>query len=523
MNAMSQTSSRPGLDQAEPLTIAVLAMGGQGGGVLVDWIVALAEANGWIAQSTSVPGVAQRTGATIYYLEMVPMPLVAGRRPVLALMPTPGEVDVVLGAELMEGGRAMLRGLVTPDRTTLITSAHRSYAIEERARPGDGTAEPGFVHEAAAVAARRYIALDMAAIAEQSGSVISAVLFGALAASGVPPFGRDSFEATIRAGGVGVEPSLRAFDGGVRATLDADSPPTLADAVPNAPAASTLAPVGNVGFDHLLAQARRDVPLQAHAMVAAGLRRVADYQDLRYAEEYLELVQGFVVRDQAAGGDAHGHELVVEAARHIANAMAYDDVIRVADLKTRSSRFQRIAHEMGQKPGQPMGITEFMHPRAEEVWAMMPSALGRATERSRRARALLQRLFSRGRRVRTDTVGWYVLLSIVAGLRRWRRGTLRHQRETAHRDAWLGRVRLASEQDYELAVELLRARRLVKGYGDTHARGHSKFDQVMTASDRLTGRSFAATWVRLLREAALRDDETGHALADTLRTLETLL
>ena len=47
-------------------------MGGQGGGVLTDWIVATAEANGWQAQSTSVPGVAQRTGATFYYIEMLP-------------------------------------------------------------------------------------------------------------------------------------------------------------------------------------------------------------------------------------------------------------------------------------------------------------------------------------------------------------------------------------------------------------------------------------------------------------------
>ena len=50
----------------QPIKIAVLAMGGEGGGVLADWIVDLGEANGYIAQTTSVPGVAQRTGATIY-------------------------------------------------------------------------------------------------------------------------------------------------------------------------------------------------------------------------------------------------------------------------------------------------------------------------------------------------------------------------------------------------------------------------------------------------------------------------
>ena len=62
MNIMMQP---PAIDLTRPLSIAVLAMGGQGGGVLVDWIVALAESQNWIAQSTSVPGVAQRTGATI--------------------------------------------------------------------------------------------------------------------------------------------------------------------------------------------------------------------------------------------------------------------------------------------------------------------------------------------------------------------------------------------------------------------------------------------------------------------------
>ena len=58
--------------EARAITIAILAMGGEGGGVLADWIVDLAEQAGYLAQLTSVPGVAQRTGATIYYLEIFP-------------------------------------------------------------------------------------------------------------------------------------------------------------------------------------------------------------------------------------------------------------------------------------------------------------------------------------------------------------------------------------------------------------------------------------------------------------------
>ena len=57
---------------SQPIKIAIVAMGGEGGGVLADWIVDLGEHNGHIAQTTSVPGVAQRTGATIYYVELFP-------------------------------------------------------------------------------------------------------------------------------------------------------------------------------------------------------------------------------------------------------------------------------------------------------------------------------------------------------------------------------------------------------------------------------------------------------------------
>ena len=64
--------NEPTMSATQPIKIAILAMGGEGGGVLADWIVDLGEHNGYLAQTTSVPGVAQRTGATIYYVELYP-------------------------------------------------------------------------------------------------------------------------------------------------------------------------------------------------------------------------------------------------------------------------------------------------------------------------------------------------------------------------------------------------------------------------------------------------------------------
>ena len=53
------------------ISVAILALGGQGGGVLSDWIVSVARQSGWRSQSTSIPGVAQRTGSTVYYVELI--------------------------------------------------------------------------------------------------------------------------------------------------------------------------------------------------------------------------------------------------------------------------------------------------------------------------------------------------------------------------------------------------------------------------------------------------------------------
>ena len=174
------------MSNQRPIKIAIAAMGGQGGGVLADWIVGMAEHADYIAQTTSVPGVAQRTGATIYYLEIFPRSALddPAREPVMALMPAPGDVDIVLAGELVEAGRSLIRGIVTPDRTTLITSSHRDYAINEKMEMGDGRANLEKMIDATEDAAKTSVCFDMAKLAEDTGSVISSVLFGAAGGRG---------------------------------------------------------------------------------------------------------------------------------------------------------------------------------------------------------------------------------------------------------------------------------------------------------------------------------------------------
>ncbi|MFT3820174.1 MAG: indolepyruvate oxidoreductase subunit beta family protein [Rubrivivax sp.] len=497
---------RAGGEGARPITIAVLAMGGEGGGVLADWIVDLGEHNGYIAQTTSVPGVAQRTGATIYYVELFPRAAAqaAGAPPVLALMPLPGDVDLVLASELMEAARAVQRGLVTPDRTTLVASTHRVYAIAEKSALGDGRADADLMLDKVREAARRFVGFDMAALAEAQGSVISAVLFGALAATGALPFDRAQFAATIERGGIGVKSSLAAFDA---AYQRAQQPPAEAT-----PVAFTLPKAADPEMQALLDRAAREHTGAALPLVVEGLRRLVDWQDPAYAVLYLDRLKTTLAAAPASATET----LAPDLARHLALWMAYEDTVRVADLKTRDTRFARVAAEVRVQPGQVLAFSEFMHPRLQEIADTLPAALGRWLLASGAPRRWVQRVAGRGRVVDTSSLGGFLLLWTLAGLRRWRRGMLRYQVEQQRIEAWLADVRAALQRgDAALAAEIVRCQRLVKGYGDTHERGLANFERLRKA---WTGRALPAAALAELRSAALADEQ-GQVLTAALQRL----
>ena len=517
MNDAATQTAPTRLSHEKPLSIAILAMGGQGGGVLADWIVEVAEAQGWVAQSTSVPGVAQRTGATIYYIEALPPR--DGVPPVLSLMPTPGDVDVVMAAELMEAGRSVLRGLVTPDRTTLIASTHRAFAVAEKEKPGDGTGNPTVVVDATDFAARRVIAFDMEQLAAKSGSMISATMLGALAASESLPFPRAAYEAVIGSGGKGASASLKAFAASFDRTKTA---PNEAPRQGMAKRLDTLPQdAGHPELNRLVTRIRADFPTEAQPMLFAGIKRVVDFQDVAYGDEYLDRVVALAALDRVHGGAEKRFAFTAEAAKYVAVAMAYDDVIRVADIKVRPSRFDRVRNEVGAKADQIVYSTEYLHPRGEEICGLLPAKLGGFIESRPALYRGLDRLVNHGRRIGVGQLRGFLQLYMVSALRPLRRGNLRHGREIAHREAWLAKAAGTLPNNYDLAVEILRCRRLVKGYSDTHSRGLSKFDRVMAAVPKLMSREDGAVWLERLRRAALLD-EAGSALDGAIKTVESL-
>jgi indolepyruvate ferredoxin oxidoreductase, beta subunit len=498
------------LSPQRPITIAILAMGGEGGGVLAEWIVDVAEHSGYVAQMTSVPGVAQRTGATNYYVELFPK---SGSKansppPVLGLTPVPGDVDIVIASELMEAGRAVQRGLVTPDRTTFIVSTNRVYSMNERIALADGRVDSTALLEGCRVAAKRIIHGDMAQLAEATGSVISAVLFGALAGAKVLPMQRMAFEAAIHRGGVGVKESIAAFGAGF-AAAEGGPVPVKAVALPAAKIPPTLAP--------LMAEAEA-YSQPASAFIRIGIERLADYQDVAYARDYLERLKPIAEADKRHGGSGM---LLAETARELALGMAYEDTVRVAELKIRPSRFERVRAEVQAADGQIMEIAEFLHPRVQEIADTLPAGMGRWLLKAGWPRRLVERFTTSGRVVKTSTVRGFLLMYFIASLKPTRRRSLRFMHEQKFLQEWLATILNVASVNVALATEIATTRTLVKGYSDTHERGRRNYDALMRMLPQIMETPDPAGALAGLRKAALADD-TSAALNLAIRDLRPL-
>ena len=495
--------------------LAIAALGGQGGGVLTQWLLDAAEASGFIAQATSVPGVAQRTGATLYYLEFFPRAAAeeAGGDPVLALMPQPGDVDLVVASELMEAGRAMQRGLVTRDRTTLVASTHRVFTIGEKSALGDGLADSDTVLQVARATAKRLVALDMEALAREHRSVISSVVLGTLAGAGALPFSAEACEQAIRASGRALERNLAAFEAG-KARAAAAAGGDAAVAGPDSASPYDPVPVPrNPKAIALMERVSKEFPGTCADLLGIGVHRLVDYQNHRYAGLYLDRLRSILGVDSPA----RQHTLLLETARGLALWMSYEDTARVADLKTRAARFARVNAEVGAGDGRLMRIVDYLSPRVEEICGSLPAWLGSPLMRWGFTRRIVQ-AFTGGRKISTDRLWGYLLMRAMARTRAWRLSSLRHREEDARIREWLATLAELAPQDYELAVEMAACQQLVKGYGETFERGLGRYRAISEALPALQTGSAPASAVRELRDAALADEE-GRKFEATLARL----
>jgi indolepyruvate ferredoxin oxidoreductase beta subunit len=508
-----------------PLTILVCALGGEGGGVLAEWLVEVALRCGHSAQSTSIPGVAQRTGATTYYIEVFPAPdaELNGRKPVFSLNPVPGAIDLLVSSELLETVRQIGNGMANAERTQVIASMHRALTTAEKMQPGDGRSDSAALLRVVQAHSRSAQLFDMAQTAQRSGTAASAVLMGAIAASGVLPFARDAYEQVIRDAGLGVDASLRGFAQAFAQVHGAREAQQALQAA-FAPGASAVEAAGveaaAAEADAAPAAWLADFPPAMHDLLVPGHARVLEYQDGAYAELYLTRLRRVLAAEQAADAAAARHAPTTrEAARWLALWMAFDDIVRVADLKCRASRIARVRGEVKADAADIVKLYDHFKPGVAEFAALLP---GRHADRLLRWE---QRRTAAGKaplalplKIGTHTVLGQAALHLLAAGRGLRRRGSRYAAEQAMIERWLAAVERGAREHPPLGLELATCGRLIKGYGSTNERGKHNLLHVLehlAAAARFDTPAERAAAIRAARLAALAD-EAGTALDITL-------
>lgn len=501
----------------QPISILLCALGGEGGGVLADWLIEAARHAGYPAQATSIPGVAQRTGATTYYLEVFPTHSreLGGRKPVFGLNPLPGRLDVLVSSELLETARQISNGLSSADRTLLISAGNRALTTQEKMQMGDGRLDDAALVQLLQEHSRASHVLDMARLTREAGTVVSAVMLGSLAACGVLPLQRADYEAAIANGtasdqlNASQRASLRGFALAWDAVQQQKTQARYVDAV-LAPK-STAAPHAPALPAALAAQ----FPPAMHEILALGADRLLDYQGPAYVDLYVQRLRT-VLATEPTGTCA----VTQETARWLALWMAFDDIVRVADLKSRASRWARVRDEVKAKDDDVVKLFDHFKPGIPEFAALLPQSLALPLMRWDKARVLRgQQALALPIKVGTHSVFGMVMLRLLASLKWLRVLGHRYAEEQALIDEWLHAVAQASAQSPALGLSLAQCGRLIKGYGGTHDRGRDNLLHILrhlaqgVAFDSAAARAHA---IDQAREAALRD-EAGTALDQTLR------
>ena len=504
--------------------LLICALGGEGGGVLTEWLVEVARRAGHAVQATSIPGVAQRTGATTYYLETSAEPVAPGaRQPVFSLYPVPGQIDALVSTELLETARQIGQGLASRERTLVITSSARTLTTAERMHGGDGRTDSHALLEVVREHARAHHVLDMSQLAQTAGTVASAVMLGAIAGSGLFPFARTLYEAVIGGGpapSASAQASLRGFasawDAVALQQQHADYLQSLIEGIDS----TAVRPERHQGEPDMRILG---LPAPVRSLAGLGLTRVIEFQDRDYGALYLARLNRIIEAERAGDPAASlGWGIATEAARWLALWMSFDDIIRVAELKGRASRMDRVRGEVKAGPDDLVRVFDHFKPGVAEFAGLMPPRLAQALlAREARRVAAGKTAWALPMKIASHGIRGALALRLLSAMRALRPSSSRWATEQALIDRWLAALDQATREHAPLGLEIARCGRLIKGYGATNERGK---DNLLHLIDHLArprpGGPDAPSRARAVaaaRDAALAD-EGGKALDAALLT-----
>ena len=410
----------------------------------------------------------------IYYVEAAPQAQVA---PLFSSYAVPGDVDLVLSQEFLELGR-MLQAGVAKEGCTIVANTYRYLGTLEKMPAEGGIYPTGVIKRAAEeLASDSYLfhAQDLVVEAGLSHLSSNAALLGATVASKSFNLPAEPFERAIRESEVSVADNIKAFNLGYQGMKNGTLPRSQFRETPildweqiAADRQEKLSPRQAGEYRGLLNEAQSRLPTALNRTLAEALYRLIDFQHPAYARSYVDRVVAMHAVEQQAPGAADPADavpLTAAYARWLAEWLTYEDGPRVAQLKTRKSRFAQIRKEHGVKPGDAYLVEDFLAPDPPQLYGMLPVAMAQLVRSlGHRWRADFDSI-SIPMRVATSRVWGYYTMRMTAGMRRFRLSSYRHQQELILIDRWESAVKRWAGRSLVLGSLAAEAARVIKGYG----------------------------------------------------------
>ncbi|HXG31253.1 MAG TPA: indolepyruvate oxidoreductase subunit beta family protein [Thermodesulfobacteriota bacterium] len=465
--------------RSELIKILIPAVGGQGGGVLSEWLFQAFLLEGFEVQGIGLPGLSQRGGSTVYYLEAIPKTDPCQKPIIFSQYPVPGDVDIILAQEFLELGRVLEQGYGS-DKTTIISSTHRIYSTLEKMPVSGGIYSEENLRGLASDFSSSFIGFNALDLARENGLDelgINAILLGALAASRALPIGEASYLKAIEQVGVAVKSNIKAYRIGWDYVRSGNH--TIPKAAPQKrwedfkeERAKGLDPKWGKAYHELMGRVERDYPPRLRKILGEAIFRLIDYQDARYAEKYLDELDVIYGIDKKAKGD---FRITESFAKNLALLMSYEDGIRVAELKIKPDRFKRIKEDMRLREDQVFHVIDYLKPDAEEIYGLLPNVLVAPIIRLMESR-IFQRFLSKRRRITfeqkpvTTSFTGFLRLWALTRLKPLRRYSYRYHKEHSLIRRYKACVERFAGMDYGVGYIVARSGGMIKGYGNVRRR-----------------------------------------------------
>ena len=232
------------------------------------------------------------------------------------------------------------------------------------------------------------------------------------------------------------------------------------------------------------------LPEEAVPAVSEGIHLLMDYQGATYARLYVDRVKRFVGKIDSG--------LLAEIARLMAERMAYEDAIRIAQCKLAEYR----------DSGGEILSTDIKQFRFDELVDALPEiaadpvlmVLGKIGWEHRRVSIPFSTASRWGLR----------RLKAEAWLRRWRRFSIRYGQERVWVERWLHMIARALLKQPQSVSAIVDTATMIKGHGDAYRQGladwHAIIDGlVKPVFDGVLPLDDLADAIRQAREAAMPD------------------